>query len=180
MPRIPYLPDEIDEPREIVDAIRARRSGKLLNLDRMLLHSPSFASGWNALLGEVRGKLSLPARQHELAICAVAVLTDAEYEYHHHAPEFLKAGGTEEELTALKFLPDGSEKLQIISENDRAILQLAYEMTLSIRVSDATFRAAREALNSDQQINELIGVIACYNMVSRYLVALQVEPENKL
>ena len=177
MPRIPYTPADINEPREIVDAIRARRSGTLLNLDRMLLNSPPFASGWNALLGEVRGKLSLPARQHELAICAVAVLTEADYEYHHHAPEFIRAGGTEEELTALLLLKDGCENLQIFDNNERAILKLASEMTLSIRVNDTTFTAARAALDTDQQMNELIGVIACYNMVSRYLVALQVEPE---
>lgn len=178
MPRIPYQPAEIDEPREIVDAIRARRSGQLLNLDRMLLHSPAFASGWNALLGEVRGKLSLPARLHELAICAVAALTAADYEYHHHAPEFIKAGGTAAELAALQKLQDGVDKLPLFNETDRAILKLAREMTLTVHVSDATFKAAREALHSDQQINELIGVIACYNMVSRYLVALQVEPEK--
>ncbi|HEY5673349.1 MAG TPA: carboxymuconolactone decarboxylase family protein [Malonomonas sp.] len=178
MPRIPYLPADINEPRDIVDSIRARRSGQLLNLDRMLLHSPAFASGWNALLGEVRGKLSLPARQHELAICAVAVLTDAEYEYHHHAPEYLRAGGTEEELSELQLLKEDCEELTLFAQSDRAILMLAREMTLSIRISDATFAAARAALDSDQQINELIGVIACYNMVSRYLVALQIEPEE--
>ncbi len=53
-------------------------------------------------------------------------------------------------------------------------------MTLTVHVSEATFAAVRKGLNNDQQINELIGVIACYNMVSRYLVALQVEPEEEL
>ena len=178
MPRIPYLPADIDEPREIVDAIRSRRHGGLLNLDRMLLHSPSFASGWNALLGEVRGKLDLPARHQELAICAVAVLTGADYEYHHHAPEFLKAGGSPEELAALRHLENNGEQLQIFAAAERAILNLTREMTILIRVSDDTFATARSALENDRLLNELIGVIACYNMVSRYLVALQIEPEN--
>jgi len=42
-----YVPDDARAgPREIVDAIRARRAGgKLLNLDRMLLNSPPFAQG---------------------------------------------------------------------------------------------------------------------------------------
>jgi alkylhydroperoxidase family enzyme len=178
MPRLPYLPADIDEPREIVDTIRARRRGKLLNLDRMLLYSPAFAGGWNALLGEVRGKLDLPVRLQELAICAVAVLTEADYEYHHHAPEFLRAGGTPEELEALQQLKDDGEQLLIFSARDRAILKLSSEMTIFVRVSEATFEAARAAVENDQQLNELIGVIACYNMVSRYLVALQIEPET--
>jgi hypothetical protein len=36
-----------------------------------------------------------------LAICTVALLTGAAYEYHHHAPDFLTAGGTQAELDAL-------------------------------------------------------------------------------
>lgn len=177
MPRLPYLPEEIDEPREIVDAIRARRRGMLLNLDRMLLHSPPFAEGWNNLLGAVRGKLSLPPRTQELAICAVAIFTEADYEYHHHAPAFLQAGGTQEELTALRLLSQGGDALLTFSADDRAVVGLARDMTLEVQVSDACIAAVRKCLADDRQLNELIGVIACYNMVSRYLVALQVQAE---
>ncbi len=177
MPRIPYVPEDIDDPRDLIDSILSRRDGALLNLDRMLLNSPPFASGWNSLLRQVRGKLSLPARIQELAICAVAVLTDATYEYHHHAPEFLRAGGTQEELDALRHIISDNEELLFFDASDRAILKLASEMTIFIHVSDATFDAARAALPNDQQMSELVGIIATYNMVSRYLVALQVEPE---
>ncbi|HVL55319.1 MAG TPA: carboxymuconolactone decarboxylase family protein, partial [Burkholderiaceae bacterium] len=59
MPRIPYVPADIAEPRVIVDAVRARRGGTLLELDRMLLRSPPLAAGWNAMLGAVRRELSL-------------------------------------------------------------------------------------------------------------------------
>jgi alkylhydroperoxidase family enzyme len=34
-----------------------------------------------------------------------------------------------------------------------------------------------DALQNDRHLVELIGVIATYNMVSRYLVALGIEPE---
>ena len=177
MPRIPYVSQDIDEPRDLIDNILSRRNGELLHLDRMLLNSPPFAKGWNSLLRQVRGKLSLPARIQELAICAVAVLTDAAYEYHHHAPEFLRAGGRQEELDALKHLKSDEDELLMFDASDRAILKLASEMTIFIHVKDTTFAAARAALPDDQQINELVGLIATYNMVSRYLVALQVEPE---
>src|SRR5215470_2707748 len=54
---IPYVADNDQTgPAEVVSAIRARRTGgKLLNLDRMLLHSPNYAKGWNGLLGAIRG-----------------------------------------------------------------------------------------------------------------------------
>jgi alkylhydroperoxidase family enzyme len=35
----------------------------------------------------------------------------------------------------------------------------------------------QSALQSDQLVVELVGVVATYNMVSRFLVALGVEPE---
>jgi len=58
---LPYRPDGAAAgPPEVVEAIRARRpGGRLLRLDRMLLHSPALAQGWNDLLGAIRGKLSL-------------------------------------------------------------------------------------------------------------------------
>src|SRR4051812_12049934 len=48
---IPYLPDSDQAgPPELLQAIRARRpNGKLLNLDRMLLHSPEYATAWNTM-----------------------------------------------------------------------------------------------------------------------------------
>ena len=41
-----------------------------------------------------------------------------------------------------------------------------------MQVSDATFAAAKAALPTEQALVELIGTIATYNMVSRFLVAL--------
>jgi alkylhydroperoxidase family enzyme len=49
-------------------------------------------------------------------------------------------------------------------------------MTKNVKVSDATFAAAREALGSDKLLVELAGVIAAYNMVSRFLVAFELHP----
>ena len=48
-------------------------------------------------------------------------------------------------------------------------------MTRSVKVSDATFDGAREQLPDLQSVIELIATIATYNMVSRFLVALEVE-----
>jgi len=47
MPHVPYLPADLAEPKDIVDSVRARRGGHLTHLDRMLLHSPQLAAGWN-------------------------------------------------------------------------------------------------------------------------------------
>ena len=177
MPRITYLPADIEEPEELVSAIRARRGGTLLNLDRMLLHSPPFARGWNEFLREVRTGLTLAPKLRELAICGVAVLNNAEYENIHHVPEFMKAGGTAAQVEALRNFADAANQLSLFDDSERAVIQLAVEMTRGVQVSDGTFAAAKNAVPDDQSLVELVGVIAAYNMVSRFLVALGVEPE---
>ena len=79
---IPYRPDNAQAgPEDLVNAIRSRRpGGKLLNLDRMLLHSPAFARGWNTMFAAIRGQLALSLKLRELAIMAVGVINKADYE----------------------------------------------------------------------------------------------------
>ena len=178
MSRVPYVPGERTENEsELVARIRARRGGTLLNLDRMLLNSPSFAQGWNAHLGAVRRELSLDPRLRELAVCAVAVLNGAEYELKQHTPEWLRAGGTQAQVEALAELGTGAEDSAPFDAIERAVLQLTLEMTRHVQVSDTTFERVRSALSDTRQVVELVGVIATYNMVSRFLVALAVDLE---
>jgi alkylhydroperoxidase family enzyme len=176
-PRIPYASPDLPQIADLVAAIRARRGGTLLNLDRMLLHSPPFAAGWNGFLKAVRGDLLLDARQRELAICAVAALNGAEYEFHQHAPEFLKAGGTPAQLDALRDPLHAVNDVALFTGELRAVLQLSIEMTRAVQVSESTFTAIQTHLDQ-RRLVELVGVIAAYNMVSRILVALGVEPER--
>jgi AhpD family alkylhydroperoxidase len=179
MSRVPYVADRPgrNEP-ELVARIRARRGGKLLNLDRMLLNSLPFASGWNTHLGAVRGELTVSLRLRELAICAVAVLNGADYELEHHAPELLRAGGTARQLEALKALKFGPEAGDVFDPTELAVLRLTTEMTRAVKVSDATFAAVQSQLSDVRQVVEIVGVISTYNMVSRFLVALEVDPEE--
>jgi alkylhydroperoxidase family enzyme len=179
MPRIPYQPADLAEPAALVDAIRTRRGGELLNLDRMLLHSPPLAKGWNAFLGEVRGHLELSPKLRELAICVVAVLNGADYEFQHHAPEFVKAGGTVEQLDTLRNQEITQIDTRLFDAEELAVIELTNEMTNCVWVNNSVFAAARSALKSDRLLVELAGVIAAYNMVSRFLVSLGIESERE-
>jgi alkylhydroperoxidase family enzyme len=178
MARLPYLPQDLAEPREIVESIRARRGGALLNLDRMLLHSPPVAAGWNTMLGAIRKDLALSPKLRELAMCVVAVLNGAEYEWGHHAPLFVQAGGTDAQLAAMREPEAASLDATLFDAAERAALALTVEMTRDVRVSEATFDAVRAALPDPRQAFELVVTIAAYNMVSRVLVAVGVEPES--
>ena len=179
MPRLPYKPHDNAGPEEIVAPIRERRGGTLLELDRMLLYSPPFAKGWNGFLGAVRNEMTLSAKLRELAICAVAVLNGANYEFSQHKPVFIKAGGTEEQAAALADINQAISNETLFDNAERVVLALTREMTKNVQVSDETFSAAKAVLADDQQLVELIGAIATYNMVSRFLVALDVEAPEK-
>jgi alkylhydroperoxidase family enzyme len=175
---IPYLPDnDLAGPADLINSIRARRAGgRLLNLDRILLHSPPLARGWNSMFGSIRNGMSLPPKLRELAIAAVGALNGADYEYAHHAPEFLKSGGRKEQLNALADIPAALTDAALFDESERATLALTCEMTRNIVVTDATMKRVR-AILPDPQVVELAGTIAGYNMVSRFVVAMGIELE---
>jgi alkylhydroperoxidase family enzyme len=176
-PTIPYVPQDLSEPADLVAAIRARRGGHLINLDRMLLHSAPFARGWNAFLGEVRRNLSLCARLREIAMCGVAVINGAEYEFFHHAPELIAAGGTQEQVRALRDIGQPKADFSMFNQTERDAIELTLQMTRNITVDSRLMARLQQAIGNTQLV-ELVGVISAYNMVSRFLIALGVGPED--
>jgi alkylhydroperoxidase family enzyme len=128
----------------------------------------------------VRTEFSTSRRLRELGICTVALLTGADYEYRHHAPDFLAAGGSQAQLDALQAFvtsdPRGLPTGTALDELDRLVIQYATQMTLDVKVSDAVFASLRQHFDTTQ-IVELTSAIASYNMVARFLVALQITPE---
>jgi len=174
---VPYQPLDLDEPAELVTAIRKRRGGQLINLDRMLLHSVPFARGWNQFLGEVRNNLALDPKLREIAMCGVAVLNGAEYEFLHHAPVLLEAGGTQEQIDALRHIGQAPMPSRLFSPLEEDVIELIVQMTRQIKVDSQLQERIQTALGNTCLV-ELTGVIATYNMVSRFLVALNVTPEH--
>ena len=180
--RIPdWTPEAKPQPTDLVDAILARRGGALINLDKALLWSEPLARGWNTYLKAVRTELPTSRKLRELAICTVAQLTGAHYEYHHHAPDFLAAGGTQAELDALNRValhsdPRIDAQDDALGEVEQLVIRYAAQMTRDVKVDDALFAALQKHFDITQLV-ELTAAIATYNMVARFLVALGVTPE---
>lgn len=180
--RLPdWTPERKPQPAELVAAIQARRGGTLINLDKALLWSEPLARGWNTYLRAVRTELPTSRKLRELGICTVALLTGAQYEYHHHAPDFLAAGGSQAQLDALQAFvrqdPRGLPEAAVLDELDRLVIRYAAQMTLDVKVSDEVFDALRRHFDETGLV-ELTSAIATYNMVARFLVALQITPEE--
>src|SRR5690606_17353263 len=125
----------------------------------------------NAMMGNVRNQFVVAQRLRELAMCTVAVINDASYEFAAHAPIFLAEGGTQAQLDAIAADPDAAAADgALFAPVEAATIALTVEMTRNVKVADATFTRI-EALLGRRELVELIATIAAYNMVSRFLVA---------
>lgn len=173
MARLPYADPERPERRALADRIRAER-GDVLHLYRMLLHSTPIAEGWLNYLTAVRQKSSLPGALRELVIMLVAHLNGAPYEAEQHAPIALKEGVTPDQLAAL---PEW-EASDLFAPRERAVLAYTQAMTREIHVSDAVFAEVRKHFDETKLV-ELTATIAAYNMVSRFLEALQIHSDDR-
>ena len=159
--------------REIRDLIRARRGPEsLLEIDRILLHSVPLAAGWHSFFGAVRNETLLPADIREVAICRVAAINHAWYEWKHHAPLARAAGVTEAGMDSI--LGGG---FQGLSTPLQLVLRYTDTMTKQVAVDDPLFREIK-AVFSDRYVVELTLTIAAYNCVSRFLVALNIGDAN--
>jgi alkylhydroperoxidase family enzyme len=178
--RIPdWTPEAKPQPAELVNAIRERRGGELLNLDRALLWSEPLARGWNVYLANVRTGFAVSRKLRELGICTVALVTGADYEYLHHAPDFLRAGGTQQELDALNaFVAAGpaATPAGALAGDEALLVEYAASMTRDVKVPDALFERMRVRFETTELV-ELTATIATYNMVARLLLTLGVTPE---
>ncbi len=180
--RIPdWTPALKPQPTDLVKAIETRRGGTLINLDKALLWSEPLARAWNVYLGAVRTGLPTSRKLRELGICTVALLTGAAYEYKHHAPDFLAAGGKQAELDALNVVVKADARASAahaaLGPVEQLVIRYAAQMTLDVKVSDEVFEVLRQHFDTTELV-ELTSAIATYNMVARFLVALGVSPEE--
>ncbi len=170
MARIDYA--DITNPaiKPLVERIQNERSS-VPNLYKMLLNSPPVAEGWLNYLTAIRQKSGLSPKIRELLIMRVAVLNKADYEFEQHLPIAIKEGCTQAQVDGLK-----ANDFSLFNEQERATILYCDEMTRDIRVKDTTFAAIRKCFN-DKEIVEITATIAAYNMVSRFLEAIQVDHE---
>ena len=168
MARIPYADLRNPEIQPLAERIIAER-GSILHLYQMLLHSPPVATGWLAYLTAIRHLSSLPGALRELVIMRVAILNGAPYEAEQHAPIALKEGLTQMQLDAL----DDWKSSNCFDAQARAVLAYTDAMTRDIHVPKDVFDAVSATL-TPRLLVELTATIAAYNMVSRFLEALQI------
>jgi 4-carboxymuconolactone decarboxylase len=174
MARISYI-EEKDHPElaEPIGVIRAGRRGSLLNLYKLLLHSPPLALPWLNLISTARFKSALDGRLREIIIIRVGYLNNTEYVIKQHVPELSAPEGlSKAECDALADWRSSN----FFAARERAALTYADSMTRDIAVPDAVFEALRPHF-SERQIMELTVLVGIYNMHTRVFMALRIDPE---
>jgi AhpD family alkylhydroperoxidase len=164
----PITPGTRTELAAVEASIRAER-GEILLLYQVLLNSAPLAAGWEQLLTAIRNRSSLPAQLRELVILRVAILNRAPFEFEAHLPVARKAGIGESKIAALQAQMIGDAFTPI----ERAVLTLADTMTRNVQVPDAQFEPLRAHFDP-RALVELVATVAAYNMVSRFLEALNI------
>lgn len=167
--RVPLVePGTRPELADIEASIMAQR-GRISPLYQVLLNSAPLAKGWEAMLTAVRNQSSVPADLRELMILRVAVVNHAPYEFEAHIPHAQKAGTSDAKIAAVR--EAGISVL--FTENEKLVLELADVMTRDIDVPEALMDRIKARFDA-RAVVEIVATVAAYNMVSRFLEALQI------
>lgn len=175
MARVPLIePDDSPGLADLVERIRGRRRGKVINVYRTLLHSPPLAESWFEHINRVRWGTEIAGRLREIVIIRLGHLVQSAYVLRQHVPRLAAGEGmTEAECDALA----DWEGATCFSDAERAALAYADSMIRDGVVPDAAFEPLR-AHFTDRQIVELTLMIGAYIAHSRVLQALEVDLET--
>ena len=175
MARVSYI-EEKDHPELAAEIGRIKGGrGALLNIYKLLLHSPQVAMTWFDYIGSIRWKTTLTPRLRELAIVRIAHTARHAYAIQQHVPNIAVPDGvTLAECDALRDWRASG----LFSEAERAALAYVDAMLANPEVPDDVFNAVRKHYNERETV-ELTVLVGVYLMHHRIFTALKVDLEPK-
>ena len=175
MARISYV-EEKDHPELASDIAKIKGArGGLINIYKLLLHSPTVSMTWFEHIGAIRWKTKLTPRLREIAIVRIASVARYAYALQQHVPTIAVPDGVSlEECEALKDWR-GSK---FFSEAERAALAYVDAIIAAPEVSDDVFNAVRKHY-SEREVVELTILVGTYIMHNRVTTALRIDLEPK-
>lgn len=159
-PADPLPPDAA----EILDGLMGAPDGSVLNIFGTLAHRPDLLRPFLALGGHLLLNGQIPGRERELVILRIGAKAASVYEFGQQQLIGAQSGLTEAEIAQLAGDIDGSDW----SDDDRALIALADELSDDDAVSDATWAALARRWDEGQLI-ELLLLAGYYRMVSGFL-----------
>jgi len=145
----------------------------IINLYKVLGHCPNIGLNVERLGSALRKGEKLSPRLRELAVLRVGDLAKSEYEFSKHSDIGLRNGLRKEQIDGVRNWKNSPE----FDEEECAVLAYTDEVERDIKVKDETFSRLRGFIN-ERAIVELTVAIGYYGMISRFLVALDIEMEQ--
>lgn len=175
MARISYVEEKVHpELAEQIAKIKGGR-GALINIYKLLLHTPTVCMTWFEHIGAIRWKTKLTPRLREIAIVRIAQSAKYAYALQQHIPAIAVPDGvTLEECEALKDWRASGK----FSDAERAALAYVDAMIAGPEVADTVFHNVRKHY-SEREVVELTVLVGTYLMHNRVFTALRVDLEPK-
>jgi alkylhydroperoxidase family enzyme len=175
MARVSYI-EEQDHPELAAEIAKIKGGrGKLINVYKLLLHSPTVCMAWFEHIGAIRWKTKLPPRLREIAIVRIASVANYRYALQQHVPAIAVADGVSlEECEALK----DWRASKFFSEAERTALSYVDAIIAAPEVPDEVFNTVRKHY-SEREVVELTILAGTYIMHNRVTTALRIDLEPK-
>lgn len=152
---------------------RASQGLGVLNVFKVMAHSPELMKSWWQMMTVLLLKLELPARYRELAILRLFQVKGGEYGFAHHVRIGKQAGITDEQIAALA----RHATSDAFDATDRLVLRY----TDAVTRLDADVAAIAEDVKAalgERQLVELTFCIANWNLMAHLLAPLQIDLEE--
>ena len=175
MARVSYI-EENDHPELSAEIAKIKGGrGRLINVYKLRLHTPTVCMAWYEHIGAIRWKTKLPPRLREIAIVRIASAVKYAYALQQHVPGIAVPDGVSlEECEALK----DWKASKFFSEAERAALAYVDAMIAAPDVPDDVFNAVRKHY-SEREVVELTILVGTYIMHNRVTTALKIDLEPK-
>ncbi|PQO33815.1 carboxymuconolactone decarboxylase family protein [Blastopirellula marina] len=154
MPRLQpiAIEDTSGHTRELVDAAK-KKLGKHLNIIATMANSPAVLESYLGFSGAM-GKTKLPAQAREAVSLAIGEKNQCQYCVSAHTTVGKMVGFTEDETVQIRQGVAADPKVQAVID-----LAVAIAETKGL-ISDEDFADAKSAGLSDEEITEVVGLVA--------------------
>lgn len=174
MPAVSKIDIPTPDLEEFYEQIsRASRGLGVLNVFKVMAHSPELMQSWWAMMAVLFTRLQLDPRLRELAVLRLFRITRCRYGYAHHVRLGRDVGISDEEMADL----DVYEQSERFSPLDKLVLRYTDAVTRMDERAPALAQELRAHL-SERELVELTFCIANWNLMAHLLLPLEIEVEE--
>lgn len=172
-----YLPVQPDAAYDEIKKVYSTLEGELgivPNYLKTLAHSPHYLKPVAELYLKVNGECGLSEKLKQLVILKTCKLDRCKATVQWHKDLAGRSGWSDEQIEAMDSFHDSD----LFNYYERDVLTLVeYVLTSPDDIPEAAFWTTLDNHFTSDQVVEMITLIGFYNMVNRFLLAIEVEPD---